>query len=506
MNVFVALVDNTDRASWPPPGSGGFHAGPIKVSSGTYVGEFKKFVQAEAKQMRGLDIINLQVFTTTDTTTELAVRAKFGVDPLVGTELELYVLYKPRKETEGTAPAEAPPGTAPGAAGHAAGADGAGYGPNPFDPGTQLSPSDIAFLKNLRERDDTFRSMRLFLRSAESDPPPSDVKGIIKDMPCCICDRRCNKHNQRPLSNASRSNDSVGSTPCAHLLRTEEDAEELGVPWDISNFLPLCGTQGRRGTCHDAFDTQQIFFLHVPPSSADPSAASDPRDGDGDGDGDAGTTAVKSEWVVVGCGKYADYFKGDPCKRVLLDPVLRPHRRTLHEHAKAVWHTLPPKEREKVKEAVQRWSMQKGGTTVEIEAWIDQTTPPQSTEVSLRSNAVAATGEQQNQRHRDPAHTEGAAAAPAPLPSQRDALPAGVPTPPTTAQAGAVRAAPTTATIQKAVRKASASTDRALRAAATGKVTHGDKAPGGHGTAAGGVTGGRRDRSGRGGDRGARNT
>jgi hypothetical protein len=74
MNVCVELVDYTT----------------------TFVGDFKKLVQAEAKQMHDLDIINLQVFTTTDKANALTPLAEFGVDPLVGANLQLYVIYDRR--------------------------------------------------------------------------------------------------------------------------------------------------------------------------------------------------------------------------------------------------------------------------------------------------------------------------------------------------------------------------------------------------------------------------
>eukprot|EP00754_Rhynchopus_humris_P017706 Rhum_TRINITY_DN14580_c0_g1::Rhum_TRINITY_DN14580_c0_g1_i5::g.93568::m.93568 len=50
----------------------------------------------------------------------------------------------------------------------------------------------------------------------------------------------------------------------AHLLPNEAVCRRLGVPFDESNFLLLCGTKEEVGTCHHDFDTKQFGFQHMP--------------------------------------------------------------------------------------------------------------------------------------------------------------------------------------------------------------------------------------------------
>jgi hypothetical protein len=52
---------------------------------------------------------------------------------------------------------------------------------------------------------------------------------------------------------------------CAHIIIASKDAVELGLNVDdISNFIPLCGSKGIKGTCHDAFDVGALAFYYSP--------------------------------------------------------------------------------------------------------------------------------------------------------------------------------------------------------------------------------------------------
>jgi hypothetical protein len=46
----------------------------------------------------------------------------------------------------------------------------------------------------------------------------------------------------------------------AHILKTEADCQELGLDFDITNFLPLCGAENEVPSCHSAFDRFQMCF------------------------------------------------------------------------------------------------------------------------------------------------------------------------------------------------------------------------------------------------------
>ena len=47
----------------------------------------------------------------------------------------------------------------------------------------------------------------------------------------------------------------------AHLMRTEDHCKALGVPFDKSNFLFLCGAQNEGPSCHCAFDNFHMCFI-----------------------------------------------------------------------------------------------------------------------------------------------------------------------------------------------------------------------------------------------------
>ena len=47
----------------------------------------------------------------------------------------------------------------------------------------------------------------------------------------------------------------------AHIFKTAANCGALELPFDESNFLCLCGTDGERGTCHDYFDKFQMSFM-----------------------------------------------------------------------------------------------------------------------------------------------------------------------------------------------------------------------------------------------------
>ena len=83
----------------------------------------------------------------------------------------------------------------------------------------------------------------------------------------------------------------------AHILKREEDCKKLKIPWDYSNFLVLCGTDGEQGTCHHLFDNFQMSFVH---------------------------SKATSQWVVIGGGA------GRHAKTVIL--ASSPHKRALHAH------------------------------------------------------------------------------------------------------------------------------------------------------------------------------
>ena len=150
---------------------------------------------------------------------------------------------------------------------------------------------------------------------------------------------------------------------CAHILRTRKDAVILGQKFeDDSNFLPLCGSRGRQKTCHDAFDTNKLCFVAVP---------------NGEDDDDAACTR---QWVVL---TREEYRKDVKCVTIPTGPS----RRLLHVHARRFFGLLSPEEKgDLLNEICKVTSEARGCTKVNIEAWLNETTP----EVSPGSTLVCA--------------------------------------------------------------------------------------------------------------------
>ena len=87
---------------------------------------------------------------------------------------------------------------------------------------------------------------------------PVSVKSDLPGQPCAICGQE------------------EGVT-IAHLLKTSEQCTELGLPYDRTNFLPLCGTDGWQ-TCHHKFDKRFLALKQAQSGNV-------------------------MDWVVVGGGK-----------------------------------------------------------------------------------------------------------------------------------------------------------------------------------------------------------
>ena len=50
----------------------------------------------------------------------------------------------------------------------------------------------------------------------------------------------------------------------AHILPHPNDCAELDLPFDKSNFLPLCGAKSEKPSCHSAFDSKCLSFVKEP--------------------------------------------------------------------------------------------------------------------------------------------------------------------------------------------------------------------------------------------------
>ena len=89
----------------------------------------------------------------------------------------------------------------------------------------------------------------------------------------------------------------------AHIIPSAKQCDELRLPFDRSNFLPLCGARDEVPSCHSAFDRHLLCFVKM-----------------------AGTGHHK--WTIHASANVYANFDG---KTVDL-ASFKPHRRALHSH------------------------------------------------------------------------------------------------------------------------------------------------------------------------------
>jgi hypothetical protein len=120
--------------------------------------------------------------------------------------------------------------------------------------------------------------------SDKTEQIPPEAKPEMRELMgncCCVCGRT--------------------KVSIAHLLKHPNICKKAKVRWDyredLSNFLLLCGSDGEKGACHDAFDKFQMSFQHV-------------------------EGCDRSQWQVIG-GRHHGRQVTIPSK---------PHRRVVHAH------------------------------------------------------------------------------------------------------------------------------------------------------------------------------
>ena len=116
--------------------------------------------------------------------------------------------------------------------------------------------------------------------SVKTECTPNDIRQCVKVLyawKCAVCE----------------TSDNV---TVAHFLKNSRACREVGVPWDVSNFVYLCGTLGLEGTCHDYFDKFQMSFVFY---------------------------SEKKKWSVVGGGEHHGK---------IIDLPSNPRKRVVHSH------------------------------------------------------------------------------------------------------------------------------------------------------------------------------
>ncbi len=117
-------------------------------------------------------------------------------------------------------------------------------------------------------------------------------------IPNCLRSNKKKKSEEMKMCFVCQTQEDISN---AHILKTEEQCKSLGLKYDRSNFLFLCGSRGKVGTCHHLFDLFQMSFVQT---------IDTPQD------------SIMT-WQVVGGG----HFHGR-----IVDFPSRPHRRALHAH------------------------------------------------------------------------------------------------------------------------------------------------------------------------------
>ena len=125
---------------------------------------------------------------------------------------------------------------------------------------------------------------------------------------CVVCGypsvERSDYPGTRP--NHTRAEGTPIPVTVAHILPNTGLCGLVGVPFDKSNFLALCGTKGEQNTCHHAFDHHLMCFVRQEP-----------------------TTEVSLWTVYTTSAEPYRQFTGTTVDLT----AFRPHRRALHVHA-----------------------------------------------------------------------------------------------------------------------------------------------------------------------------
>lgn len=119
------------------------------------------------------------------------------------------------------------------------------------------------------------------------------------DFPCVVCGWKFGVAATYP-EEAAR----IHKVSAAHILSSEKDCKRLGVDFDQTNFLPLCGAKDEVPSCHSAFDRRLLCFVKCAGEDHD-------------------------RWTIMASDSLYRQFN---MKEIDLQQF-KPHRRCLHSHA-----------------------------------------------------------------------------------------------------------------------------------------------------------------------------
>ena len=119
------------------------------------------------------------------------------------------------------------------------------------------------------------------------------------DFPCVVCGWKLGVAATYP-GEAAR----IHKVSAAHILSSEKDCGRLGVDFDQTNFLPLCGAKDEMPSCHSAFDRRLLCFVKCAGEGHD-------------------------RWTIMATDSLYVQFN---MKEIDLQQF-KPHRRCLHSHA-----------------------------------------------------------------------------------------------------------------------------------------------------------------------------
>jgi hypothetical protein len=93
---------------------------------------------------------------------------------------------------------------------------------------------------------------------AKSQPWAAELKS--QEHACVACGWKKGVRDAAYPGEAARRH----AVSIAHIVPNDAQCRELGVPFDRSNFLPLCGAKDEVPSCHSAFDRHLLCFVKQP--------------------------------------------------------------------------------------------------------------------------------------------------------------------------------------------------------------------------------------------------
>lgn len=124
--------------------------------------------------------------------------------------------------------------------------------------------TEIEIFGRVDEGSDTFTDLRK--KSSTYKKLENNLNKIASSLGCIVCGWHTDtpKVLRKDGVDIEYPGPSVTCVSKAHIVPRISLCEKLGVSFDQSNFLTLCGASAQKPSCHSAFDRRQLCFIKNP--------------------------------------------------------------------------------------------------------------------------------------------------------------------------------------------------------------------------------------------------